>query len=66
LRPVPEEQELFRSTEGASAMQAAQAADDAIKLRLVKPWRFVSGVLPLFFIGKDFMVISHMQFTKEK
>jgi hypothetical protein len=37
LRPVPEEQELLSSAEGASAMQAAQAADDEIKLRLVKP-----------------------------
>jgi hypothetical protein len=35
LRPAPEEQELLSSAAGAIAMQAAQAADDVIKLRLV-------------------------------
>jgi hypothetical protein len=37
FRPAPDEQELLSKAEGASARQAAQAADDEIKLRLVKP-----------------------------
>jgi hypothetical protein len=39
-------------------MQAAQATDDEIKLRLVKHWWFVAGVIPLFFIDKSFKVQS--------
>jgi hypothetical protein len=54
LRPAPEEQELLTRAAGAIAMQAAQAADAEIKLRLVKPFWFVPVVLPLFFIVQVF------------